>query len=423
MKNGRGGRGTPKNLPTDTDKSVAQFLEARRLAPVLRGSRTPSTWPLGTGRSGAQVLGARHLSDDLQGLRRPSTWPLDTDRCGSYLLEARHLAPALRGLGPNYSLPRPRLRPEVWQQETQRQNTVTCMTKGLAKSSTSSNSSLSTSTSPSNLTLASSTVSSTSKLNPDKQWHHPVRQESLKDPGLDRKIQHPETTEDRSRMQRSLVDYERQSPRVRPEAYGGVKKSVIQNGRSVNAQRPKPSDFTLERHQRPVLDGARPKPLIAGDSKRWKRHYTVRPVAWDSWKRPVIDQLWDTGQETGQLHQLATKDQLLRDRMRIKIPDSPSPTSSSPTSTFHTSTSPSSPLSPSPTCSCCLASLRAGKESDPFSPCAFTSTSPKVKERRWWTRRWWLLLMMFSCCLILLALGLLYLCQATTVMEQGITEY
>jgi len=73
-------------------------------------------------------------------------------------------------------------------------------------------------------------------------------------------------------------------------------------------------------------------------------------------------------------------------------------------------------------CSCCLATMRARSVTDPSSPSAFTIASPVKRKRTCCSWTWCLLLLLLSFCLML-ALGLLYLCQTTAVMEPGLTEY
>ena len=93
---------------------------------------------------------------------------------------------------------------------------------------------------------------------------------------------------------------------------------------------------------------------------------------------------------------------------------SPSSSSSSHSSSL------SVPLSHSlPSCSCCLASLRARTVGDPTSPCAFTQRSSQPLKRRRCKWSWWLLLLCSSS-LLLLALVLVYLCHTTHIMEHGV---
>ena len=72
-----------------------------------------------------------------------------------------------------------------------------------------------------------------------------------------------------------------------------------------------------------------------------------------------------------------------------------------------------------PSCSCCLASLRARTVGDPTSPCAFTQMGSQPVKRRRCKWSWWLLLLCSSS-LLLLALVLVYLCHTTHIMEHGV---
>lgn len=74
-----------------------------------------------------------------------------------------------------------------------------------------------------------------------------------------------------------------------------------------------------------------------------------------------------------------------------------------------------------PTCSCCLSTIRANSITDPSSPWAFTIVNTVKKKKRW--NRNWCLVLILSSCLLIVVMGLLYLCQTTHVMQQGVTEY
>lgn len=121
-----------------------------------------------------------------------------------------------------------------------------------------------------------------------------------------------------------------------------------------------------------------------------------------------------------------TKERLWRERLKTQSPDLPSPSLQSShqlscSSSSCSSSSSSSSSLPFPSCSCCLSTLRASSVLDPSSPWAFTMGTPKERKSR--CSQWWVLLAVSSCCVLVLVLGLLYIYQATPVMEHGVTEY
>ena len=119
---------------------------------------------------------------------------------------------------------------------------------------------------------------------------------------------------------------------------------------------------------------------------------------------------------------LVTKEQLLTERLRSQALRRSLLSLNSYSSSSHTSSS--SPSADSlPSCSCCLANLRATSVADPTSPCAFTEVSPGRPRKRRCSCNWWMLILLCSSSLIMLALGLLYLCETTHMMEHGVAEY
>jgi len=113
-----------------------------------------------------------------------------------------------------------------------------------------------------------------------------------------------------------------------------------------------------------------------------------------------------------------TKEQLMRKRRKKRWRRSSSP---NPQISPYISTYP--PTFPScPSCSCCLATMRANNELDPSHSLAFTIVSPMKRKKKRCSSSWCLLLILSSC-LLVLVLGLLYICQATHVMKSGMTEY
>jgi len=120
---------------------------------------------------------------------------------------------------------------------------------------------------------------------------------------------------------------------------------------------------------------------------------------------------------------LVTKEQLLTERLRSHALHRSLLSLSSYSSSSQTSSSSSPSTDSLPSCSCCLASLRATNVTDPTSPCAFTEVSPGRPRKRRCSCNWWMLILLCSSSLIMLALGLLYLCETTHVMEHGVAEY
>ena len=118
---------------------------------------------------------------------------------------------------------------------------------------------------------------------------------------------------------------------------------------------------------------------------------------------------------------LVTKEQLLTERLRSHALHRSLLSLNSYSSSSQTSSS--SPSIPLPSCSCCLANLRATNVTDPTSPCAFTEVSPGRPRKRGCSCNWWMLILLCSSSLIMLALGLLYLCETTHMMEHGVAEY
>jgi len=119
---------------------------------------------------------------------------------------------------------------------------------------------------------------------------------------------------------------------------------------------------------------------------------------------------------------LVTKEQLLTERLRSHALRRSLLSLNSYSSSSQTlSSSPSADSLPS--CSCCLANLRATNVVDPTSPCAFTEVSPGRPRKRRCSCNWWMLILLCSSSLIMLALGLLYLCETTHMMEHGVAEY
>lgn len=119
---------------------------------------------------------------------------------------------------------------------------------------------------------------------------------------------------------------------------------------------------------------------------------------------------------------LVTKEQLLTERLRSHALHRSLLSLNSYSSSSQTSSS-SSPSESLPSCSCCLANLRATNVTDPTSPCAFTEVSPGRPRKRRCSCNWWMLILLCSSSLIMLALGLLYLCETTHMMEHGVAEY
>jgi len=119
---------------------------------------------------------------------------------------------------------------------------------------------------------------------------------------------------------------------------------------------------------------------------------------------------------------LVTKEQLLTERLRSHALHRSLLSLNSFSSSSQTSSS-SSASESLPSCSCCLANLRATNVLDPTSPCAFTEISPARPRKRRCSCNWWTIILLCSSSLILLALGLLYLCQTTHMMEHGVAEY
>jgi len=118
---------------------------------------------------------------------------------------------------------------------------------------------------------------------------------------------------------------------------------------------------------------------------------------------------------------LVTKEQLLIERLRSHALRRSLLSLNSYSSSSQTSSS--SPSDSLPSCSCCLANLRATNVVDPTSPCAFTEVSPGRPRKRRCSCNWWMLILLCSSSLIMLALGLLYLCETTHIMEPGVAEY
>jgi len=121
---------------------------------------------------------------------------------------------------------------------------------------------------------------------------------------------------------------------------------------------------------------------------------------------------------------VTTKEQMLTERLRSQaLHRSLLSLNSSYSSSSQTSSS-SSPSDSLPSCSCCLATMRATHVNDPTSPCAFTEITPSGRPRkRRCSCNWWMLILLCSSSLVMLALGLLYLCETTHMMEHGMAEY
>ena len=119
---------------------------------------------------------------------------------------------------------------------------------------------------------------------------------------------------------------------------------------------------------------------------------------------------------------LVTKEQLLIERLRNQALHRSLLSLSSFSSSQTSSSSPSSDSLPS--CSCCLATVRASNVADPTSPSAFTEVTPsRPRKQRRCGCNWWTLILLCSSSLIMLALGLLYLCETTHMMEHGVADY
>ena len=119
---------------------------------------------------------------------------------------------------------------------------------------------------------------------------------------------------------------------------------------------------------------------------------------------------------------LVTKEQLLIERLRNQALHRSLLSLSSFSSSQTSSSSPSSDSLPS--CSCCLATVRASNVADPTSPSAFTEVTPsRPRKQRQCGCNWWTLILLCSSSLIMLALGLLYLCETTHMMEHGVADY
>jgi len=114
-----------------------------------------------------------------------------------------------------------------------------------------------------------------------------------------------------------------------------------------------------------------------------------------------------------------TKHQMLLERSQQRVSATTQHSSSSPRLTSPSLSPCSSPTFLPPSCSCCLASLRARTVGDPTSPCAFTQVSSQPLKRRRCKWSWWLLLLCSSS-LLLLALVLVYLCHTTHIMKHGV---
>jgi len=119
---------------------------------------------------------------------------------------------------------------------------------------------------------------------------------------------------------------------------------------------------------------------------------------------------------------LVTKEQLLTERLRSHALHRSLLSLNSYSSSSQTSSS-SSPSDSLPSCSCCLANMRATNVTDPTSPCAFTEITPGRPQKRRCSCNWWMLILLCSSSLVMLALGLLYLCETTHMMEHGVAEY
>jgi len=122
-------------------------------------------------------------------------------------------------------------------------------------------------------------------------------------------------------------------------------------------------------------------------------------------------------------HLVTTKEQMLTERLRSQALHRSLLSLNSYSSSSQTSSS-SSPSDSLPSCSCCLATMRATHVNDPTSPCAFTEITPSGRPRkRRCSCNWWMLILLCSSSLVMLALGLLYLCETTHMMEHGMAEY
>jgi len=136
----------------------------------------------------------------------------------------------------------------------------------------------------------------------------------------------------------------------------------------------------------------------------------------------VLRENFELGQARWRPPPLVTKEQLLIERLRSHALHQSLLSLNSYSSSSQTSSS-SSPSESLPSCSCCLANLRAANVTDPTSPCAFTEVSPGRPRKRRCSCNWWMLILLCSSSLVMLALGLLYLCETTHMMEHGVAEY